>query len=132
MPRVQNGHKMISVKQLMFVLKLFQVSAGSIHCFGIRKETLRFMYPKYPVLDMIQRTHLRFWILAKKRNIRFRIKIRIWIVVKKPPLTETTSWELELYHNYIVESGNSDCKSFRSKLFRTDYKTFYSQKPHSH
>ena len=38
--------KMISVKQLMFVLKLFQVSAGSIHCFGIRKETLRFMHPK--------------------------------------------------------------------------------------
>ena len=75
--------KMISVKQLMFVLKLFQVSAGSIHCFVIRKETLRFMYPKYLVLDMIQRTHLRFWILAKKRNIRFRIKIRIWIVVKE-------------------------------------------------
>ena len=41
------------------------------------------MYPKYPVLDMIQRIHLRcgsfgsivrFWILVKKRYIRFRIK----------------------------------------------------------
>ena len=41
------------------------------------------MYPNYPVLDMIQRIHLRcglfeskirFWILVKKRNIRFRIK----------------------------------------------------------
>ena len=41
------------------------------------------MYPKYPVLDMIQRIDLRFglfesiirfWILVKKRNIRFRIK----------------------------------------------------------
>ena len=73
---------MISVKQLMFVLKLFQVTAGSIHCFGIRKETLRIMYPKYPVLDMIQRTHLRcgsfgsiirFWILVKKQTIRLRI-----------------------------------------------------------
>ena len=47
------------------------------------KETLRIMYPKYPVLDMIQRIHLRcgsfgsiirFWILVKKRNIYFRIK----------------------------------------------------------
>ena len=41
------------------------------------------MYPKYPVLDMIQRIHLRWgsfesiircWILVKKRNIRLRIK----------------------------------------------------------
>ena len=41
------------------------------------------MYPKYPVLDMIQRIHLRcglfrsiirFWILVEKRNTRFRIK----------------------------------------------------------
>ena len=41
------------------------------------------MYPKYPVLDMIQRIHLRcgsfgsiirFWILVKKRNIHFWIK----------------------------------------------------------
>ena len=52
--------------------------------FRIRsKETLRIMYPKYLVLDMIQRIHLRFgsfgliirfWILVKKRSIRFRIK----------------------------------------------------------
>ena len=43
----------------------------------------RIMYPKYPVLDMIQRIHLRcgsfgsivrFWILVKKRYIRFRVK----------------------------------------------------------
>ena len=41
------------------------------------------MYPKYPVLDMIQRIHLRcgsfgsvirFWISVKKRNILFRIE----------------------------------------------------------
>ena len=41
------------------------------------------MYLKYPVLDMIQRIHLRcgsfgsmirFWILGKKWNIHFRIK----------------------------------------------------------
>ena len=31
------------------------------------------MYLKYPVLEMIQRIHLR-WILGKKRIIRFRIK----------------------------------------------------------
>ena len=70
------------VKQLLYVLKLFRVTAGCIHCFRIRsKETFRIMYPKYPVLEMIQRIHLRcggsiirFWILVKKRNIRFRIK----------------------------------------------------------
>ena len=41
------------------------------------------MYLKYPVLGMVQRIHLRcgscgsmirFWILVKKRNIRFGIK----------------------------------------------------------
>ena len=84
------------VKQLLYVLKLFRVTAGCIHSFWIRsKETFRIMYPKYPVLDMIQRIHLRygsfgsreneltlscfgsiirFWILVKKRCIRFRIK----------------------------------------------------------
>ena len=70
------------VKQLLYVLKLFRVTAGCIHCFRIRsKETFRIMYPKYPVLDMFQRIHLRcggsiirFWILVKKRNICFRIK----------------------------------------------------------
>ena len=72
------------VKQLLYVLKLFQVTVGCIHSFRIRsKETLRIMYPKYPVFDKIQRIHLRcgsfgsiirFWILVKKRNIRFRIK----------------------------------------------------------
>ena len=71
-------------QQLLYVLKLFRVTAGCIHSFRIRsKETFRIMYPKYPVLDMIQRIHLRcgsfgsiirFWILVKKRNIRFRIK----------------------------------------------------------
>ena len=72
------------VKHLMYSLNLFRVTAGSIRSFRIRsKETLRIMYPKYPVLDMIQRIHLRcgsfgsiirFWILVKKRNIYFRIK----------------------------------------------------------
>ena len=67
------------VKQLMCVLKRFRVTAGKIHSFRIRsKETLRIIYPKYPVLDMIQRFHLRcgsfgsiirFWNLVKKRNI---------------------------------------------------------------
>ena len=67
------------VKQLMYVLKRFRVTAGKIHSFRIRsKETLRIIYPKYPVLDMIQRIHLRcgsfgsiihFWNLVKKRNI---------------------------------------------------------------
>ena len=37
---------MISVKQLMFVLKLFQISAGSIHCFGIRKRNASVHVPK--------------------------------------------------------------------------------------
>ena len=69
------------VKKLMYVLQLFRVTAGNIHSFRLRsKETLWIMYPKYPVLDMIQRIHLRcgscgsmirFWILVKKRNIRF-------------------------------------------------------------
>ena len=78
----------IVVKQLLYLLKLFRVTAGCIqprpqgfslkkyvgrekgkalwtrlgciHSFRIRsKETLRIMYPKYPVLDMIQRIHLR-------------------------------------------------------------------------
>ena len=48
----------------MYVLKLFQVTAGNVHSFRIRsKETLRIMYPKYPVLDMIQRIHLPLWII---------------------------------------------------------------------
>ena len=72
------------VKQLMYVLKRFRVTAGKIHSFRIRsKETLRIIYPKYPVLDMIQRIYLRcgsfgsmirFWNLVKKQNICFRIK----------------------------------------------------------
>ena len=42
-------------KQLMYVLKLFRVIDGSIPFFGsvYSKETLRIMYPMYPVLDMI-------------------------------------------------------------------------------
>ena len=69
------------LKQLLYVLKLFQVATGS---FWIRsKEMLRIMYPKYLVLDMIQRIHLRygsfgsiirFWILENKPNIQFQIK----------------------------------------------------------
>ena len=55
-------HVMISslVKKLMYVLKLFRVTAGNIHSFQIRsKETFRILYPKYPVLDMIHKIHLR-------------------------------------------------------------------------
>ena len=69
------------VKQQMDVLKLFQVTSGSIHSFQIRsEESLRIMYPKYPVLDMIQRIHrscgsiIHFWILVKKQNVHFWIK----------------------------------------------------------
>ena len=72
------------VKHLMYALNLFRVTAGSIRSFRIRsKETLRIMYPKYPVLDLTQRIHLywgsfgsiiRLWNLVKKRNICFRIK----------------------------------------------------------
>ena len=52
------------VTNLMYVLKLFQVTAGNVHSFRIRsKETLRIMYPKYPVLDMIQRIHLPLLII---------------------------------------------------------------------
>ena len=42
-------------KQLMYVLKLFRVIDGSIPFFFFfySKETLRIMYPMYPVLDMI-------------------------------------------------------------------------------
>ena len=72
------------VKQPLYVLKMFRVTAGRIQSFRIRsKETFRIMYPRYPVLDMIQRIYLRcgsfgsiirFSILVKKRHIRFRIK----------------------------------------------------------
>ena len=68
------------VKQLHYVLKLFRVTACCVHSFRIcSKETFK----KHPVLDMIQRIHLRcgsfgsiirFWISVRKRNIRFRIK----------------------------------------------------------
>ena len=48
------------VKKLIYVLKLFRVTASNIHSFRIRsKKTPRIIYPKYPVLDMIQRIHLR-------------------------------------------------------------------------
>ena len=37
------------VKKLMYVLKLFRVTAGNIHCFQIgSKETFRIMYRIYP------------------------------------------------------------------------------------
>ena len=87
---------MQSCQKVDVCIKLFRVTAGNIYSFRIRnKETLPIMYPKYPVLDMIQRIHLRlgsfgsiirFWILVKKRNIRFRIKVRSWILEKKRTL----------------------------------------------
>ena len=43
-------------EQLTYELKLFLVTADSIHSFRIRsKNTLQIMHPKYSVLDMIQR-----------------------------------------------------------------------------
>ena len=66
------------------IVSSYPLVAVRIHSFPIRsKEMLRIMYLKCPVLEMIQRIHLhrwsfgsmiRFWILGKKRNIRFRIK----------------------------------------------------------
>ena len=45
------------VKQLMYVLKLFRVTTGSIYSFRIcNKETLRIMYLKY----------IRFWIRSEE------------------------------------------------------------------
>ena len=98
------------VKQPMYVLKVFRVTAGSIHSFRIcRKETLWIMYLKYLVLDMIQGIHLRcgsfgsimrFRILVKKRNIRF------WI--KNPDLDfskETHPLFVKL-SRYILHGGN--------------------------
>ena len=50
------------------------------------------MYPNYPVLDMIQRIHLRcglfeskirFWILVRNEISVFGLRIRIWILQKK-------------------------------------------------
>ena len=43
--------KMSSVfKLLLYVLKLFRITAGNIHSSRIRsKETIQIMYPKYPV-----------------------------------------------------------------------------------
>ena len=59
-------------------IKIVSSTAGNIHSFPQKKKkTLRIIYPKYPVLDMIQRIHLRygsfgsiflFFILEKKRN----------------------------------------------------------------
>ena len=51
----KKGVKMSSVvKQLLYVLKLFRVTAGCIHSFRIcSKETLWIMYQKYPVLNII-------------------------------------------------------------------------------
>ena len=64
------------VTNLMYVLKLFQVTSGNVHSFRTRcKETLRIMYLKYPVLDTIQRIHLRCG--------SFGSVIRFWILVKK-------------------------------------------------
>ena len=69
----------------MYVLRLFQVTTGSIHSFQIHsKEMLQIMYPENPDLDMIQRIHLCcgsfgsmicFWILVKKHAQRQAIRI---------------------------------------------------------
>ena len=42
-------------------IKIVSSTAGNIHSFPQKKKkTLRIIYPKYPVLDMIQRIHLRY------------------------------------------------------------------------
>ena len=52
----------------MYVLKLIPVTAGYFHSFrNWSKESLGIMYPRNPVLDKIERIHLRnkkirFWI----------------------------------------------------------------------
>ena len=105
-----------AVKQLLYVLKLFPVISGCIHSFWIHsKETLRIMYPKYVVLNMIQRIHLscgsfgstmHFWILVKERNISvFGLQIWIWTLVKKWTLIscpEELPWRLYMYKNLYV------------------------------
>ena len=74
-----------NIDGILYVLtELFRVNAACIPSFQIRsRETLRIKYPKYLVLNMIQRIHLRcgsfgsiirFWVLVKKRNIHFRNK----------------------------------------------------------
>ena len=86
------------VKKLTNVIKLFQVTASNIHSFRIHsKEPLRIMYPKYLVLEIIQRIQppcgsfgsiICFWILVKNNEISvFGFKIRIWILVKKHTLS---------------------------------------------
>ena len=88
------------VKKLMNVIKLFQVTASNIHSFQIHsKETLWIMYPKYLVLEIIQRIQLpcgsfgsiiRFWILVKNNYNEisvFGFKVWIWILVKKHTLS---------------------------------------------
>ena len=55
------------VKQLLYVSKLFRVTAGCIHIRS--KEALRIMYPKYPVSQMIQRIHSRFRIKNPDVNL---------------------------------------------------------------
>ena len=70
---IHNSGSEMAVKISSFVKKMmFRVTATNVHSFRIRsKETLQIMYPKYPVLDTIQRIHLlcrsfgsmiRFWI----------------------------------------------------------------------
>ena len=63
-PRV-NANRRSNNWALMYVLKLFRITGGSIHSFRIcGKKTLRIMYPNYPVLDIIQRIHVPpLWII---------------------------------------------------------------------
>ena len=72
------------------------------------KETLRIMYSKYAVVDMIQRIHvrcgsfgpvIRFRIFVKERTIRFRIK--------KPK----TKWTRKLRNDRTM--GNHTCLTAR-------------------
>ena len=53
----------------MYVLKLIRVTAGYFHSFRIlSKESLGIMYPKNPVLDKIEKIHLRNSSFGQKKS----------------------------------------------------------------
>ena len=111
------------VKQLLYVSKLFRVTAGCIHSFRIRsKETLRIMYPKYPVLDMIQRIHIRFRIKNPDLNLRKethptieRLTLITWSL--RSGIFQKFSWHAkQLSRNLAVMASNSSSQSSQGKV----------------
>ena len=78
------------VKKLRYALKFYRVTAGNVHSFRIRsKETLRIMYPKYPVLDKpvaayqycVHGSRLSLWILIPRGAPVIIIIIIIVIII---------------------------------------------------